>query len=114
MKSSQEISALLLTLAGRVESDESTIENEFGPSLPSYLAGTKAMVALARETAAELAAAPLPSVGLVDYRALLVRYIQHVRECEGTDYTDIRASPSHSLTDAEWAELQRLSGEEPR
>jgi hypothetical protein len=52
-----------------------------------------------------MSAAPL------DYRALLVRYIDHVGQCEGTVFlsSTYRGIGGVPFTDEEWAELERLA-----
>jgi hypothetical protein len=48
----------------------------------------------------------------MDYRKLLKKYMEHVGEIEGTYYLG-RADRLCGFTDEEWAELHRLSKEEP-
>lgn len=45
----------------------------------------------------------------VDYRALLVRYIGHVGDEEGTVFLNDDKRPPGRFTDAEWAELCNLA-----
>ena len=48
----------------------------------------------------------------VDYRYLLVKYINHVGECEGTnflsDHNREYTPPEYKFTDTEWATLRYL------
>jgi hypothetical protein len=50
-----------------------------------------------------------------DYRALLVKYIDHVGRCEGVDFLTDRchAASAVSWTDEEWSTLQELRELEP-
>ena len=50
---------------------------------------------------------------MMDYRALLLKYIQHVGAAEGSLFLDALYPdwPAPSFTEEEWAELNRL-GEE--
>jgi hypothetical protein len=47
----------------------------------------------------------------MNHEALLWKYIEHVGACEGTDFLDdvYRHKLGEDFTDAEWAELQRIS-----
>lgn len=47
------------------------------------------------------------AVGQVDYHALLMKYIQHVVDCEGISFLE-EWQRSKYFSDEEWAELQRL------
>lgn len=51
---------------------------------------------------------------MIDYRALLSKYISHVGQEEGTTFLFDRPPSSYNdveFTDEEWAELQLLEGE---
>ena len=48
-----------------------------------------------------------------DYEELLRKYIQYVRDCEGTDFIEGAAIPKHEtdvmFTESEWEKLLELS-----
>lgn len=51
-------------------------------------------------------------VKLMDYRELLIKYIQHIRGCESVDYVLSGSSRGESdiqFSDQEWQELERLA-----
>jgi hypothetical protein len=50
---------------------------------------------------------------MIDYKELLIKYIAHIIDCEGIDYTTKFDSPGHTvdLTDEEKAELENLAAE---
>ena len=49
---------------------------------------------------------------VIDYRELLMKYIEHVGECEGVTFMSKCHEPRTGLfTTEEWEELQRLDGE---
>jgi hypothetical protein len=45
----------------------------------------------------------------MNYRDLLIRYIDHVGQCEGTEFLTDSYRLMSELTDEEWDELVRLS-----
>lgn len=50
----------------------------------------------------------------MDYKELLIKYIGHIVDCEGIDYTEYHFdNPGHTVTftEEEKAELQRLAEE---
>lgn len=49
----------------------------------------------------------------MDYQALLRKYVEWVRECEGVSYIDSGTHYHHEkkFTSEEWAELLRIDGE---
>lgn len=48
----------------------------------------------------------------IDYKELLQKYMSHVGFFEGIDYIGPGFENEETFTDEEWAELNRLSGEE--
>jgi hypothetical protein len=49
---------------------------------------------------------------MIDYRGLLIKYIDHVRTCEGTSFLHEHFfGHKHDFSDEEWAELQKLDKE---
>jgi hypothetical protein len=49
---------------------------------------------------------------MIDHRELLKKYIDHVGNCEGTDFLNIGYRGGNpEFTDEEWAELVRLRDE---
>ncbi len=54
---------------------------------------------------------------MVDYAALLKKYIAYIAECEGIDYIepiDLRDSSDVTFTEAEWHVLQAIHDEQAR
>lgn len=50
----------------------------------------------------------------MDYRALLVKYVEWIRECEGVSFIDSGEAfvePHSHFTPEGWAELQRIDNE---
>lgn len=47
---------------------------------------------------------------VIDYRALLAKYMEHVGDEEGTLFLSGIAANKERFTDAEWAELERIAG----
>lgn len=52
-----------------------------------------------------------PGADVIDYRALLIKYIDHVGQEEGTVFLTNWKRPPERFTDAEWSELGRLADE---
>lgn len=55
---------------------------------------------------------------MIDYRRLLLLYINHVGECEGIDFISesqrlVSAAHGTKFTDEEWNELVKLKREPP-
>ena len=53
----------------------------------------------------------------MDYEALLAKYMEHIRQCEGIDFTDRLNDPMDSdvhFSDEEAAALRRMSASPPR
>jgi hypothetical protein len=46
-----------------------------------------------------------------DYRTLLLKYINHVGECEGTTFLSDRWHDDRLFTDEEWSVMQQLDKE---
>jgi hypothetical protein len=52
---------------------------------------------------------------MIDYAALLKKYIAYIADCEGIDYIepiDLRDSSDVNFTDAEWQALQTIHDEQ--
>lgn len=50
-------------------------------------------------------------VVIMDYKHLLMKYMSHVINCEGTDFLSNSWKPASMWTEEEWKEMQKISAE---